>query len=368
MTSLKTLTAAIGLTAGLCLTSIGAAGTAAAKDYLLTGVKPDKLVVVDVKARKVAKTYTVPNANPGLVTITPSPDGRIAYTIVNKWESVSGIDIDTGKQVFRAELSSETERVKAMFGMDVAPDGKQLVVYESPVKLNKGDFVVQPTRISFYDAATGKKVRSIPAPRQITILMYAKDGSKLYGLGRALYVIDPKDGKVMKEHKTQGWTRPNMSPPDILSVWSQWGQTGVFSTPYYAVRTDKKPDDPTAYITGVLTLDLKTGAFAVKDVENTDVFYFSSVVSPSNPNHVFGVYNNLTKLDIKAGKPLGRVDLDHSYYAVNISSDGKEVYVGGTMSDIAVYDTATLKKIGSIAMPAGANMAIASIRMVRRAN
>ena len=86
-------------------------------------------------------------------------------------------------------------------------------------------------------------------------------------------------------------------------------------------------------------------------MENTDIFYFSTVVSPVNRNIVYGVYSNLAKLDIKAGKSLGRADLDHSYYAINISSDGKELYIGGTMSDIAVYDAATLKKIGSIAMP-----------------
>ncbi|MEZ5583928.1 MAG: hypothetical protein R3F37_15380 [Candidatus Competibacteraceae bacterium] len=40
-----------------------------------------------------------------------------------------------------------------------------------------------------------------------------------------------------------------------------------------------------------------------------------------------------------------RIDLDHTYYAINISSDGKELYLGGTMDDIAIYDSATLEKI-----------------------
>ena len=305
--------------------------------------KPDKLVLIDAAARKVEKTYTIPGGSPGPATVTPSPDGKIGYVLDNRWESISGIDLDSGKEVFRAELSSSDERVKAIIGMDISPDGKQLAVFESPVKLGLAEFEVQPTRISFYDTSNGQKIRSIPAPRQITILMYSKDGSKLYGVGRAVHVIDPADGTIIKEHKTQGWDRANYYPPYILSFWSQWEQAGIYSTPYYVARGDMSLDDPTAYWTGMLTLNLETGAFNLVDVENTDVFYFSTVISPTEPHIAFGVYSNLAKLDMKAGKSLGRGTIDHSYYDINISSDGKEVYLVGTMSDISVYDTNTLK-------------------------
>ncbi|MBZ0216989.1 MAG: hypothetical protein K8F25_10585, partial [Fimbriimonadaceae bacterium] len=162
------------------------------------------------------------------------------------------------------------------------------------------------------------------------------------------------------------WDRENYSPPDILDVWSQFEQAGIFSTPYYAVRTDKEPTDPTAYITGMLTMNLETGEFKLVDIENTDIFYFSTVVSPTNPNHAFGVYNNLTKMDLENGKPLKRVDLDHSYYDINISSDGSEVYVGGTLGDIGVYSTETLEKIGVIQMPGSASQGISTLRVVQR--
>ena len=49
-----------------------------AKDFLVTGIKPDKLVVVDAAARKVDKVYTIPNGGPGPLTITVSPDGKTA--------------------------------------------------------------------------------------------------------------------------------------------------------------------------------------------------------------------------------------------------------------------------------------------------
>ena len=289
------------------------AGQSVAKDFLLTAVKPDKLVLVDAAAREVARTYDIPDAGPGAVTITPSPDGKIAYAIVNRWESITGIDLDSGEQVFRAELSSPEERVKAMFGMDVTPDGKELAVYVSPVKLGLGEYEVQPTRIAFFDTGAGtgaQPTRTIPAPRQITLIMFSEDGSKLYGMGRALYVIDPASGDILETHETQGWDRPEFYPPDILDVWSQWEQAGVFSTPYYTARSDMDLADPAAYWTGVLTLDLASGEFNIQEIENTEVFYFSSVVNPVRRNEVYGVYNTVAKMDLAAGKTVASAELE----------------------------------------------------------
>jgi quinohemoprotein amine dehydrogenase beta subunit len=361
MTSTR-LTVTLAAGAGAMALLFCAPATTFAKDYLLTGVKPDKLVVIDAAARKIDKVIDIPDAGPGLTTITPSPDGKTAYTVVNKWESVSGVDLESGKEVFRAELSGGDERGKNIWGMDMSPDGKELAVYVSPVRLGVGEYEVLPTEIRFFDPKGGmdaEPTRTIPAPRQVTVLMYSKDGTKLYGMGRSLYVIDPQTGEILKEFQTQGWDRQNFYPPDILDVWSQWEQSGIFSTPYYTARSDMDLSNPEAYWTGILTLDLDSGEFKLKDVENTEVFYFSSVVSPTDPHQVFGVYNTLAKLDIQEGKSLGSTELDHSYYDINVSSDGKELYLGGTLGD-------TLEKLAEIEMPGGANQVLSTLRVIQR--
>ena len=155
----------------------------------------------------------------------------------------------------------------------------------------------------------------------------------------------------------------------MLDVWPQWESAGIFSTPYYTVRTDKAPDDPEAYVTGLLTLDLATDKFEMAKFENTSVVIFSSVINPTNRNEAFAVYTTLSKIDMskpEAERMVKRIDLDHTYYDVNISSDGKEVYVGGTMNDIAVYASDTLERIGTIEMPKGADQALASLRIIQR--
>jgi quinohemoprotein amine dehydrogenase beta subunit len=358
------------LTVLSCL-SLAAAGATPglAKDYLLTGAKPDKLVLVDPAARKVERTCEVPDAGTGILTIVPSPDGSTAYVIANHWESVAGIDLDTCEQVFRADFSAGDERVKATFGMDISPDGSELFVFQSPVRLLPGEYQVQPTRIAVYDTASGvgaEPIRTFEAPRRTAILAMAEDGSKLYAVSWDIYVLDPETGEEIGRHPLRTWQRENYSEPDVLGVWPQWEATGIYTNPYFAVRTDLDPADAAAYKTGLLSLDLETGAFEVKDFEDTSVIIFSTVVNPQRENEVYGVYTTLSKIDREAGEVLERIDLDHTYYAVNVASDGSELYVGGTMNDIAVYDTETFEQLGKIEMPGGGDQTLASLRLIQR--
>ncbi|NJO36850.1 MAG: quinohemoprotein amine dehydrogenase subunit beta [Rhizobiales bacterium] len=346
------------------------APAAQAKDYLLTGAKPDQLVMIDPAARKVEKSFTVPEAGTGILTITPAPDGRTAYVITNHWESVAGIDLDSGEQVFRADLSSDEVRVKATFAMDISPDGKELFVFQSPVRLGQGEYEVlpHPGSPSTTPAAGigAEPIRSFEAPRRTAILTMSKDGSRLYAVSWDIYILDPKTGAEIGRHPLRTWDRENYSEPDVLDVWPQWEVAGTFSTPVYAVRTDLDPTDPAAYKTGLVTLDLDSGDFKVTDFEDTAVIIFSSVINPVRSNEAYGVYTTLSKIDHEKGELLNRIDLDHTYYTVNIASDGSELYVGGTMNDVSVYDTDTLEKIGRIEIPNGADQALGSLRVIQR--
>ncbi len=357
------------LAIALCGVGLLAAAPAFAKEYLVTGVKPNGLVVIDPAARKVEKIHRIPGGGVAPGTIVPSPDGKIAYVVTNHLDSVSGIDLDSGKEVFRADFSSGTERVKAMFGMDVSPDGKELFVFQAPVRLLPGEYKVEDTRVAVFRTADGvgaKAVRTFPAPRRVAVLAFSKDGGTLWALGWDLYAMDPKTGAIRDTHKLLNWTRETFGPPDILDVWPQFEQAGVFSTPYFTSRTDLPPTDPSAFKTGMLTLDLASGAVATKEFEDTSAVIFSSVVNPAKRDEAFSVYTQLSKIDATGGALVKRVDLPHTYYSINIAGDGKEVYVGGTACDIGVYNPDSLDRIGQIEIPGCPDQGVASLRMVKR--
>ncbi|TRZ55857.1 MAG: quinohemoprotein amine dehydrogenase subunit beta [Rhodocyclaceae bacterium] len=355
------------LIAGLALGGVAAAVPASAKDYLVTALHSNKLVFIDIAARKVDKVYPLPNSRPGNTpgTLVVSPDGKTVYILHNHWETVSGIDVDSGKEVFRANLSVPDIRGKSTFAFDVSPDGKEVAIYIDPVKMLKGEYQVQDTYIAIYDAAAGigaKPLRSFPAPRRTTLLAYSTDGNRLYAMSWDAVIMDPKTGTVVGKHLIRNWGRRNLGEPDALAVWPLWDATKILSFPYVVARTDRKPDAPDAMKSGIYTLDLATDKVAYKEFENTSVVLFSSTVNPVRRDEVYTVYSTLSRIDIRKGKLLKRVDLEQTFYNVNVSRDGKELYIGGAGPMVAFYDATTLKHLQTIRMPDDSDQATASMR------
>lgn len=340
------------------------ASPALARDYLLIPARPDKLVVVDTEGMKIDKVIQLEDAGPlpGLPVV--NKEGTRAWVLMNGAESIALVDLDSGETIRRIEMSTAQERVKGMFGMDLSPDGKTLAVYQSPVKMLVDEFQVQPTRLAFYDAETGELKSTVEVPRQITLIAWSRDGSRIYGLGRDMHVFDAT-GKQIEQKPIHSWNAETYSQPDLLDVWSQFEVSGVIAAPFYAARKDLAAGDPTAFRTALLTQDLDSGEMKMQELEVADIFYFSMAASPSK-DRAYGAYNFLSSFDLTEGKPIKRVPLPHSYYSVNVSSDGRTVWLGGALSDVAAYDAETLERKGEVRMPDGASISLASVRMFTR--
>jgi quinohemoprotein amine dehydrogenase beta subunit len=338
------------------------------RDYIVTASKPDRLFVIDPAARAIKSQFRIPGANDFLGAIVPSPDGRIAYVLVNKMESISGIDLDSGKEVFRANLSSPGERVKCLFAFDVTPDGKELIVYELPVKLGLSEYEVQDTRFAVFSTRAGidaKPIRQFPAPRRVHTLLSRKNGKSFFAIGFDLYEFDRATGKQLNQRGIRNWDYANHSTPDLLAFWPVSEPTGVFATPIYSsVPPASGSGDPVPK-TALMTLDLTSGDLQYHDFENTSALIFSAVLSPSK-TEAFGVYSQLSRIDTRTNTLAQRIDLDHTYYAVLVSSDGKEVYVAGAMCDVTIFDSATLEKKGNVKLTGCTDQAITSPRVIRR--
>jgi len=342
----------------------GGATAAAAADLILTGAKPDKLFVIDAASRKVRSEFTIPGANGQVGVIVPSPDGRVAYVLVNRMESIVGIDLRSGRVVFRADLSTAEERVKSLFAFTVTPDGKELISYEVPTRLLPSEYQVEEPRFAVFRTNAGTKARAVrqfPAPRRLHMLLMRPDGRSFYALGFDLYEYDVRTGRLLGTRGIQQWQLPGHSQPDLLAFWPVTEPTGVFTSPLYAeAPQDGKPAPTTA----LMSLDLASGALDYRDFEPLSALIFSTVLSPDRKT-AYGVYSTLTKVDVEGRKLAARVPLDHTYYSVNIASDGGEIYIGGAMCDVGFYDPATLVRKANLKLPGCADQSVASLRVVR---
>ena len=337
-------------------------------DYIVTGSKPDRLFVIDATARKVVRDFKIPGANDFVGTLVPSPDGRVVYVLVNKMESISGIDLDTGKQVFRADLSSPGERVKCIFAFDVTPDGKRLIVYEMPVKLGLSEYQVEPTRFAIFNTDAGlhaQASREFPAPRRVHTILARKNDRSFFALGFDLYEYDISTGKRLGVQGIRHWHNPGHSIPDLLAFWPVSEPTGTFASPTYSVVRPAGGRGAPIQETALMTLNLTTGKLAYHDFEKTSALIFSAVMSPTE-HAAFGVYTTLSKIGTQPYRLEKRVDLQHTYYAVLVSTDGKEVYTAGAMCDVTVFDADTLAEKANIELPGCGDQSITSPRLIRR--
>ena len=348
---------------------VSAQAAAGPGDFLVVMNRPNKLNLVDLKQRKVINTCDLPG-DYGSGTVAMSPDNRTAYVLTNRFENIYGVDVDTCEIRFSARQSQGDERVKSIGSIAVSPDGKEVYTHQNPTRLLIDRYEVQDARVAVFDTSAGleaRPVRTFPAPRQITIMAVGKDGT-LYMGGRDIYAMNMQTGATTVALASQSRNDPLESLRDSLTVWPVGDINDEMVRMYSAAQyKDASQDLASAdWVWGFERVDLATGAVETKVFGPLEVVLFSGMARPSDPNQFYGVLTQLKKFDVAAQKELNSVDLEHSYYCINFSTDGSEVYLAGTFNDIAVYDADTLKKLGNIALQGG-DMALANSRVFSRA-
>jgi len=342
----------------------------ATHDFLVTGSNPNRLFVINPRTQKVVSDFKIPDAHDYVSVIVPSPDGKVAYVLVNRARSIAGINLRTGKEVFRANLERPGERVTCMYAFDVTPDGKELIVYVNRTRLERDQYKVQTPRFLIFSTTGGlhaKPLREFPAPRRVQMILAAKDGRSFFAIGFNLYEYALSTGRLMERRGILDWHRPHHLHPDMLAFWPVTEPTGIFSSPVYSTLSG--PGMPPGGVpeTSLLTLNLHDGHLAFHDIGKTNALIFSTVVGPHR-RWAYGAYTQLTKIKI-GGTHWGvtkQVNLPHTYYSVNISPNGKEVYVGGTMCDVVIYDARTMRKKGDVKLPGCGDQATATLRVIER--
>ena len=351
--------------------TLAALGTAAALpamagDLLVTVARPANLYVFDAESRELKTDCDLGgNALPGIIVM--SPDNSIAYVLVNNFEDVIGVDIATCEKVFHAAQSSKDVIRRSLASLTVSKDGAQLYTVRNPVRIHKDRYEVLPAEFAVYDTGAGLAAEPVavhPAPRRSTLMATDANG-QVYIAGHDIFRVDPETGATDVAIANASWDRPTYSPPDVLAFWPTGTQNDEMLLMYTAAKfTDEKQEELADFVWGYQSVDLTTGETEIADFASFEVLMFSAVRTPHAPEHLFGVYTQLSKHNLETGELVKRVDLPHTYYVINVSTDGKELYVGGTNDDIGVYDAETLERTGEIFIPSGGDMSLSTLHVV----
>lgn len=335
-------------------------------EYLLTVSRPNHLHVIDTATNEIVRSCELPGRQaPGLMAL--SPDNRIAYVLINGWENVFGIEWETCTQVFGARQSYDDVQVKTHGSLAVSPDGKEFYTVQNRTRKHRSHFEVLEPRLAVFDTAGGldaKPIRTFPVDRRITTIAATKTGKVVLG-GADLKQIDPRTGEVEMLAELQSWELERWMTPDAFAMFNGGEQSDEYILPYVTAEfADDTNDMETAkWWWGMNRVDLKTGEVEQMPFTPFEFVIFNFISNPQDRNLVYGVFNKLSKHDLREKTMVSSVTLDHTYYNINITGDGKTIYVGGTANDIGVYDAETLEKITNIPMPG--DMAASDLRIVK---
>jgi DNA-binding beta-propeller fold protein YncE len=311
---------------------------AMAKDYLFVPVS-NALQIIDCDTDTVVKT--VPAFNDYIVNSAPSADGKRYY--LNAFHTIYVFDTATQQLVDAYRFSAELNKVTVL-GFAISEDGKKLYLSTSIVKKkqNVPRLDVLPPQLLVFDIATKQVTGSFEISYGVTgVVALRNDPDKLILLGLDIHSLDLKDGKTELVMPVLNVAK-DAEPANGLVIWNNMspGDHGLFTNPYYT---------PSGMI--YVVIDRNTGKVSSLKGESVHLEY-STVVSPDK-KFLYGVMDDLIKVDMETGKTIKAVTLERgTSYAVSITSDGKKVYVGPSGPDITVYDADSLNKLGMIPLEA----------------
>lgn len=347
----------------------GVAARTGGGDVMVVANRPNNLHVVDLAARRVERTCALPGApTPGTIAMSPAND--VAYVLGGSMGEVWGVRLADCAVVFSAVQSQGNERVRTLGGLAISPDGKQLYVFQAPVKLFLDHYEVQDTRVAVYDASAGRDalpVRTLPAPRQVTIMKAGADGT-LYLGGPDIVALDPATGATRVALASRSLADPKFGPRDVLTIWNIGENSGEMVRMFSAARWKPGAEGDASQadlVWGYERVDLATGKASDAVVGPLRNGLFTGTTRPGKPDQFFAVLTQLQRFDVPNARIDKSVDLEHSYYVVNFGTDGNTLYLSGTFNDVAIYDADSLERLGNIVLPGG-DMSAAGTKIFRR--
>lgn len=263
-----------------------------------------------------------------------STDRKFLYVGTNR-HLVHKVDLATNRVVATSDVSNGGWE-RFMFGFVLAGDGKTAYGALMSRRTDKGEAVIGRPVVAQFELDTGKLLRSVEVPWGVAHLVRVEDGKTLYAFGQDLYKIDTT-GSELRIVATVSMFDKGMN---ILPFWDYtFDNGGIASMNYY---TEK-------YM-GLLLVDQRTGGIEDVVLKGEPALAYSVILAPDRKK-AYAVMDDLTVIDLAKKAYVASVPIkEGTCYGVNVSSDGKKIYVGGAGSTLTVYDAQTLKPLKVLQM------------------
>lgn len=263
-----------------------------------------------------------------------SADRKFLYVLAKR-HLIHKIDLAKNQVVSTIDVNGDGWD-RFMYGFELGADGKSAFVTILARSTKNGEAVVAAPILAQIDLERGHILRSIEVPWGSATLVSIKNASSIYVVGKDIVKVDVS-GEEMKVIGTYPMFEKQWN---ILPFWSYTMENGgVFMANYY-----------TPELMGLVSIDTNTGEIADMPLDGPPVFAYSVIRSPDKKK-AYAVMDELTVIDLETRSygPIIPIP-DGTCYAINVSSDGKKIYVSGGGSTTTIFAAETLKPIKVLQM------------------
>ncbi len=333
------------------LFSVTADLSAQEPELYLVPMHPRSLLIFDGSRDAIIGEIQTRGRNPR--ELVSSPDGKRVYVTTESRTQVEAVNLQT-RSVERVFNPAPPGHRLTIFGMTLSRKGDCLYLHVKPVRELQDEYKLDPPQILSLDLHTGKTQKVAEVPQGVGALVAMGDG-RIVALGRDLYYIDVNQGRIVDTLPLATVHQPDQGPLDMLAFFAQPERSRILSVPYYTTDPITGRD-----MYGIGNLDEETGTLDLIDLGRPPIPLYSTVVAPDR-KRAYGVMAQLVAVDLQERKLLKVVDLEHTCYIINISRDGKKLYVSGAAHFIHVYDAETLKLLKTLDLPGDASIAFLAL-------
>lgn len=257
-----------------------------------------------------------------------SADRRFLYVAASR-HLIHKLDLDTHRIVSTIDLNRDGWEY-FMYGFALDPDGRTAWGALISRSAKDGEPVIGAPVVAQFDLADGRILRRVEVPWGVGHLVRVK-GGYLWAVGQDLFKIDTNspEPRVVETHPM---FEKGMN---ILPFWEYpWENGDQMVAAYYT---------PTAM--GMLRIDQTSGEVREELFKGDPAMAYSVILSPDRKTG-YAVMDDISVLDMDKRVVTNTVPLvEGTSYGVNISSDGRKLYVGAGGSTLTVYDAKSLRPL-----------------------
>ncbi len=366
----------LGVLSAACL-SLGSAGPAFADTFWISTL--ESVVGLDPETLEIKRTIPLTKELQGGLTLMPAPDRRTAYLLSGGHEVVSALDLKDGKVLgswtLSERMSAEPDSPKVararFFGIALDAAGKRILGNVVTSRLSGANafqlekLTLDRPYLALLDAQSGKRLATISdAPWAISIVAPMQDPAhpnRFMIISPDLDIIDldkiPTGKAPVRVSFSQVLVKhvplrephyEGQGPVTILAEWFHPEPSGgLGSMPYYTTDPIVRKDQ-----IGLVTIDMASGK--VDEMElgppQGPQYAFATVVTPDR-KRAFAVFNQLHEIDLEKRRLTRIKNLPYTYYAADMSTDGKRLYIFSGGARMSLVDPESMEIVKEVILP-----------------